>query len=160
MSYLQLKIKRDKSVWSRVAPSGALCAFSKLLEACPSLGKSRTRGISRISRGPLTSVTRTVDHYKYNNTHTHIVIATIICKTIQGIFRTQVSLIVLLSSNKLTLYSVLGWCSVISSPALLDPSPFHLRKQQQQTMRVYYIALFITYATLLLVTTHNIIQHG
>ena len=159
MSYLQLKIKRDKSVWSRVAPSGALCAFSKLLEACPSLGKPRKVSDSRYFTHfprPLTSVTRTVDHYKYNNTHTHIVIATIICKTIQGIFRTQVSLIVLLSSNKLTLYR----CSVISSPALLDPSPFHLRKQQQQTMRVYYIALFITYATLLLVTTHNIIQHG
>ena len=53
---------------TRVATSGALCGFWKLLEASGSVGKSRTRGISRISRDRFDLGNKNNIQLKGNNT--------------------------------------------------------------------------------------------
>ena len=63
---------------TRVATSGALCGFSKLLEASPSVGKSRTRGISRISRDRFDLGNKNNIQLKGNNTFGLIFIVAIL----------------------------------------------------------------------------------
>ena len=139
---------------TRVATSGALCGFSKHLEASPSVGKSRTRGISRISRDRFDLGNKNNIQLKGNNSFGLIFIVTILYLEPFGQFSVRKFLsYFFLYNSKLILYR--EWvCSYV-----LVPRQVAAAADDAAAMRVSHIASFISYSLCHSELVYCLLQH-